>query len=89
MSTENTKPVTNARVYDKHAPEGEQDVAHLVADAANGRVCFVCQHTPEGVNFLSKQHAVEFATSLLMLALGLPGDIPAGEVGHVDGPLLG
>jgi hypothetical protein len=81
-------PLLEARIYDKHAPEEEREVAHLVADHGRRQVWFACQHTKDGACFLSKQHAVEFASAMLMMALGLPGDIPGGDVGHVDGPLF-
>jgi hypothetical protein len=75
------KPAKSVRVYDKHKPEGEQDIAFLYAsaDKGTGYVLFVCKHSPEGVNYLNKQHAIEFATGMLMLALGLPGDVPVGD----------
>lgn len=78
-------PVKFASVYDKHRPEGRQEVAQLHArvdsETGQGYVLFVCQHDPTGWNFLSKQHAIEFASVLLMLALGLPGDVPEGDCG--------
>ena len=66
------------RVYDKTRPEGQQDVAILQLEGPY--VAFVCQHSKEGINVLNKQHAVEFATMMLTMALQLPGDIPDGDI---------
>lgn len=79
------RPVKSGSVYDKTRPEGKQEIAVLrgftTPETGNGVVAFVCEADAEGVCYLSKQHAVEFASVLLMLALGLPGDIPAGDCG--------
>lgn len=84
MSESNSERVVmrSSRVYDKNLPDGEQDIAIIQgAVSKDGRafVLFDCQHDGD-VRFLSKQHAVEFASSMLMIALSLPGDIPAGDM---------
>ena len=69
-------------IYDKRAPGGKQGIARLTLGP--DAVYFGCQHTGEAggglVCFLGKQHAVEFATALLMLAMQLPGDIPDSDI---------
>ena len=79
--------IRNTRVWDKTRPEGQQEVAMLYAHG--DRIFFACEFAvvkespdDEGqkVCFLGKQHAIEFASCLLMMALGLPGDVPAGDV---------
>ena len=76
--------IRQTRVYDKTRPEGRQEVAFLFAHG--DAVYFGCQmarveNEPNArIMFLSKQHAVEFASCLLMMALGLPGPIPEGDV---------
>jgi pyridoxine/pyridoxamine 5'-phosphate oxidase len=77
------RPVKVATVYDKTRPDGEQTVAEMQGVDVDGRgfVVFTCQQSQPGVSVLSKQHAIEFASCLLMLALGLPGDVPAGDCG--------
>lgn len=73
----------SSRVYDKNRPEGKQDVARIqgaVGEDGTAVVMFACQRADDNVCWLSKQHAVEFATSMLMIALSLPGDIPAGDM---------
>ncbi len=72
-----------SRVYDKNRPEGKQDIARIqgaVGKDGSALVMFACQRADENVCFLSKQHAIEFASSMLMIALALPGDIPAGDM---------
>lgn len=74
--------VRKTRIYDKRRPEGQQDVAFLVSCIADGgepQILFSGQQYEGGVMFLNKQHAVEFATCMLMMALQLPGDIPDGD----------
>jgi hypothetical protein len=74
--------IKQTRVYDKTRPEGKQEVAYLFAHG--DAIYFGCQMAGDAegnrVAFLGKQHAVEFASCLLMMALGLPGAIPDGDV---------
>lgn len=83
MNAPNSRVVMrSSRVYDKTRPEGKQDVALIegaVGDDGTAAVLFACQNDGKA-NWLSKQHAVEFASSMLMIALSLPGDIPAGDM---------
>lgn len=76
------RTIKQTRIYDKRRPEGQQEVAYLFAHG--DAVYFGCQmaKTPEGdgIAFLGKQHAIEFASCLLMMALGLPGAVPDGDV---------
>lgn len=69
---------TDCRVFDKTKPEGKQDVAMLYL--AGQYIGFMCQHDKNGINFLNKQHAVEFATMMLAMALQIKGDIPDGDI---------
>lgn len=81
------RTIKQTRVYDKRRPEGHQDIALLVActsDDGEPQILFTGQQYEGGFLFLNKQHAVEFASCMLMMALGLPGDIPAGDVGVSD-----
>lgn len=84
MSNDNSRVVMrSSRVYDKTRPEGKQDVAVIegaIGEDGSAAVLFACQRDPGGAHWLSKQHAVEFAASMMMIALSLPGDIPAGDM---------
>jgi hypothetical protein len=83
MSNDKSRVVMrSSRVYDKTRPEGKQDVAIIegaIGEDGSAAVLFGCQSDGK-VCWLSKQHAVEFASSMLMIALSLPGDIPAGDM---------
>lgn len=75
------RTIKQTRIYDKHRPEGRQEVALLIACKADGgepQILFTGQQYEGGVCFLNKQHAVEFASCMLMMALGLPGISPLG-----------
>jgi len=81
------QPIKQSRIYDKRRPEGEQQIALLLAVSDPGvppQILFYCQQYEDGPMFLDKQHAVEFASCLLMMALGLPGELPAGDCGISD-----
>lgn len=78
--------VRNTRVYDKTRPEGQQEVAFLFAHGEH--IYFATQQAqmPEGgtCGILGKQHAIEFASSLLMMALGLPGIVADADMEFGD-----
>lgn len=81
------RTIKQTRIYDKRRPEGQHDVALLVACTSKDgepQILFSGQQYEGGVCFLNKQHAVEFASCMLMMALGLPGDIPAGDCGIAE-----
>lgn len=72
-------------IYDKTRPKGQQSVARIqgaVADDGAAIVMFGCQRADEDgkVCWLSKQHAIEFAASMMMIALSLPGDVSSGDM---------
>lgn len=76
--------IRQTTVYDKRRTEGQQEVAILYAH--DDAVYFRCQQAADKDDptnrlcFLNKQHAIEFASCLLMMALGLPGAIPDADV---------
>lgn len=73
--------ISKSRIYDRSRPEGKQDVAFLVScisDDGEPQILFSGQQYEGGWIFLNKQHAVEFASCMLMMALQLPGTIQEG-----------
>jgi hypothetical protein len=77
------KRILVSRIYDKRKPGDQRGIALLhqvVEDGAEPQIVFGCQQYAGGVCFLNKQHAIEFASAMLMMALQLPGDVPEGDV---------